>query len=133
VRHFTPEEANAALAGVRPLVERMVDRRRSHVAALLRQEELEGRIRGNGGGIPPAELADAAAAVDREARALAQVIDELTEAGVEVKDIDEGLVDFPALRHGETVLLCWKLGEDEIRYWHTLESGFAGRRPLPLD
>ncbi len=133
MRHFTPEEANAALAGVRPLVERMVDRRRSHVAALLRQEELEGRIRGNGGGIPPAELADAAAAVDREARALAQVIDELTEAGVEVKDIDEGLVDFPALRHGETVLLCWKLGEDEIRYWHTLESGFAGRRPLPLD
>ena len=133
MRHFTPEEANAALAGVRPLVERMVDRRRSHVAALLRQEELEGRIRGNGGGIPPAELADAAAAVDREARALAQVIDELTEVGVEVKDIDEGLVDFPALRHGETVLLCWKLGEDEIRYWHTLESGFAGRRPLPLD
>jgi hypothetical protein len=52
---------------------------------------------------------------------------------VEVKDIDEGLVDFPALQNGETVLLCWKLGEDEIRYWHTLEGGFAGRRPLPLD
>jgi hypothetical protein len=133
VRHFTPEEANAALAEVRPLVERMVALRREHVAALARQEELDGRIRGNGGGIPPAELADTAAEVDREARALARVIDELAEAGVEVKDIDEGLVDFPALRHGETVLLCWKLGEDEIGYWHTVDGGFAGRRALPLD
>ena len=51
----------------------------------------------------------------------------------EVKDLDEGLVDFPAQRHGETVLLCWQLGEDEIRYWHTPQEGFAGRRPLPLD
>jgi hypothetical protein len=133
VRHFTPEEANAALAEVRPLVERMVALRREHVAALARQEELDGRIRGNGGGIPPAELADTAAEVDREARALARVIDELVERGVEVKDIDEGLVDFPALRDGETVLLCWKLGEDEIRYWHTVDDGFAGRRALPLD
>ena len=133
MRHFTPEEANAALAEVRPLVERMVALRREHVAALARQEELDGRIRGNGGGIPPAELADTAAEVDREARALARVIDELAEAGVEVKDIDEGLVDFPALRHGETVLLCWKLGEDEIRYWHHVEDGFAGRQELPLE
>ena len=133
MRHFTPEEANAALADVRPLVEQMVAHRRAHVEALVRQEELEGRIRGNGGGIPPAELADAAAEVEREARSLARVIDEVTELGVEVKDIDEGLVDFPALREGEPVLLCWKLGEDEIRYWHTLEGGFAGRHPLPLD
>ena len=133
MRHFTPEEANAALPGVRPLVERMVAHRRAHAAAQARQEELEGHIRGNGGGIPPAELAEAAAEVEREARALAHAIDELTELGVEVKDIDEGLVDFPALRRGETVLLCWKLGEDDISYWHTLEGGFAGRRPLPLD
>jgi hypothetical protein len=133
VRHFTPEEANAALEEVRPLVERMVGHRRAHVEALGRQEELEARIRGNGGGIPPAELADTAAEVDREARSLAQVVDELALRGVEVKDIDEGLVDFPALRRGETVLLCWKLGEDEIGFWHTLDGGFAGRRPLPLD
>lgn len=133
MRHFTPEEANAALADVRPLVEQMVAQRRSHVEAQGRQEELEGRIRGNGGGIPPAELAEAAAEVAHEARELAHTIDELSELGVEVKDIDEGLVDFPALRRGETVLLCWKLGEDDIEYWHTLEDGFAGRRPLPLD
>jgi len=133
VRHFTPEEANAALEEVRPLVEMMVAHRRSHVEALARQEQLEGRIRGNGGGIPPAELADSAAEVDREARELARVIDELTEHGVQVKDIDDGLVDFPARRRGETVLLCWRLGEDEVGYWHTVEAGFAGRRPLPLE
>ena len=71
--------------------------------------------------------------MEREARSLARTIDEIVERGAEVKDLDEGLIDFPALRHGETVLLCWKLGEDEIRYWHALEDGFAGRQPLPLD
>ena len=133
MRYFTPEEANAALAEVAPLVERMVAHRRAHVEALTRQEELEGRIRGNGGGIPPATLAAAAAEVESEARELARVIDEIVDHGAQVKDIDEGLIDFPARRGGETVLLCWKLGEDEIRYWHTLEDGFAGRRELPLD
>jgi hypothetical protein len=133
MRYFTPEEANAALAEVGPLVERMVAHRRTHVEALTRQEELEGRIRGNGGGIPPATLAAAAAEVESEARELARVIDEIVDRGAQVKDIDEGLIDFPAVSGGETVLLCWKLGEDEIRYWHTLEDGFAGRRELPLD
>jgi hypothetical protein len=133
MRHFTPEEANAALPEIRPLVEEMVARRAAHVDALARQEELEGRIRGNGGGIPPATLAEAADDVAREARALEKVVDEIAALGVEVKDADEGLVDFPALRRGETVLLCWMLGEDEIAYWHTTEDGFAGRRPLPLD
>jgi len=130
VRHFTPEEANAALEQVRPLVEKMVAHRQAHTAALARQEELEGRIRGNGGGIPPATLAGAAAEVEREARALARTIDEINDQGVQVKDLDEGLIDFPALRAGETVLLCWKLDEDEIRYWHRVEDGFAGRRPI---
>jgi hypothetical protein len=133
MRHFTPEEANAALEQVAPLVERMVAHRRAHVEALSRQEELEGRIRGNGGGIPPATLAAAAGEVETEERELARVIDEIGEHGAQVKDIDEGLIDFPALSGGETVLLCWKLGEDEIRYWHTVEDGFAGRRELPLD
>ena len=133
MRHFTPEEANAALVQVRPLVEQMVEHRRAHVEALERQEELELRIRGNGGGIPPAELAEAAAEVDRHARELARAVDDIAELGVEVKDLDEGLVDFPALRHGETVLLCWQLGEVEIGYWHSPQDGFAGRRPLPLD
>src|SRR5689334_7021974 len=97
VRHFSPEEAIAELEHVRPLVERMVAHRRAHIAALAQQEELDGRIRGNGGGIPPAVLADASAAVEREARSLAHAVDAIAERGAEVKDVDEGLIDFPTL------------------------------------
>jgi hypothetical protein len=50
--------------------------------------------------------------------------------GVELKGLDEGLVDFPAERDGHTVYLCWKLGEDRIAWWHEIDAGFAGRQPL---
>ena len=133
MRHFTPEEANAELEHVRPLVEQLVATRQEHAAALERQEELEQKIRGNGGGIPPAEIAQATAEVDAVARRLARLVDEITTHGVQVKDLDSGLIDFPARHHGETVLLCWQLGEDEIAWWHRVDDGFAGRRPLPLD
>jgi hypothetical protein len=133
MRHFTPQEANAELEHVRPLVEQLVATRQEHAVALERQEELEHKIRGNGGGIPPAELAAATAEVDAVARRLAHIVDEITSHGAQVKDLDSGLIDFPARHHGETVLLCWQLGEDEIAWWHRVEDGFAGRRPLPLD
>jgi hypothetical protein len=133
VRHFTPAEANAALEHVRPLVEQLVGLRAEHIAALERQEELERKIRGNGGGIPPAQLAEATAEVDALARRLAKLVDEINESGAQVKDLDTGLIDFPALRNGETVLLCWQLGEDEIGFWHGTDDGYAGRHPLPFD
>src|SRR5205823_14879471 len=101
MRHFTPEQANAELEHVRPLVERLVATRREHAQALERQEELEQKIRGNGGGIPPAELASATAEVDGIARQLARLVDEIASHGAEVKDLDSGLIDFPALRRGE--------------------------------
>jgi hypothetical protein len=133
MRHFTPDEANAALDQVRPLVEQLVAGRQEHALAVERQEELEQKIRGNGGGIPPAELASATAEVDALGRRLAHLVDEIGSHGAQVKDLDTGLIDFPALRRGETVLLCWQLGEDEIAWWHRVDDGFAGRRPLPLD
>ena len=133
MRHFTPDEANAELEHVRPLVEQLVATRQEHAAALERQEELERKIKGNGGGIPPAELAQATAEVDGVARRMARLVDEITGHGAQVKDLDTGLIDFPALRRGETVLLCWQVGEDEIAWWHGVEDGFAGRRPMPLD
>jgi len=55
---------------------------------------------------------------------------EIDEIGVQVKDLEKGLLDFPCILDGQTVLLCWKLGEKEIGYWHTTEDGFAGRKPL---
>jgi hypothetical protein len=62
-----------------------------------------------------------------EARTLMNNIDRM---GAELKDIDIGLVDFPALINGEEVLLCWRLGEDRIAYYHSRESGFMGRKPI---
>jgi hypothetical protein len=58
------------------------------------------------------------------------VIEELNDLGVIVKDIDEGLVDFPFEFNGKEAFLCWKLGEDKIRFWHDCESGFEGRQPI---
>ena len=55
---------------------------------------------------------------------------EIDEIGVQVKDLEQGLLDFPCVMEGRTVLLCWKLGEKEIGFWHTMEDGFAGRKPL---
>ena len=57
-------------------------------------------------------------------------LDEIDEIGVQVKDLEKGLLDFPCVMEGQTVLLCWKLGEKEIGFWHTTEEGFAGRKPL---
>jgi len=71
--------------------------------------------------------------MEREAEAVAAAVEELNRLGVLVKDLDRGLVDFPALRQGEEVLLCWQVGEDEVAFWHGVEEGFAGRKPLPLD
>jgi hypothetical protein len=132
-RVFTPEEANEALAEVRPLAERMVQARRSLAAAARRQRELVIRIAGNGGDLSPGEVRDAAAAVEREVAAIAECVAALEAAGVQVKDMDEGLVDFPARHAGRDILLCWKVGEPAVSYWHGLDEGFAGRKPLPFD
>jgi hypothetical protein len=132
-RTFTPEEANRALAEVRPLVESMVRHRRELAAAQAQRAEALASIAGNGGGMPPSELAELALAVERASSSLAEVVRALDALGVQVKDLDTGLVDFPARRGDEDVLLCWQLGEPEVAWWHGPEDGFAGRRPLPLD
>ena len=131
-RYFTAEEANAALATVRPLAEELVGRRRALREAQERRAELTRRIAGNGGSLDARRVATLAARVNREAEAVARAVARIQELGVLVKDLDRGLVDFPALRGDEEVLLCWEVGEDEVGYWHGLEEGFAGRRRLPL-
>ena len=129
-RTFTPAEANEALAEVRPVVERMVAAKRALDQAQERRDEATARIAGNGGGIPPQELAALHAEVERHAATLAGAVAELQALGVLVKDLDAGLVDFPSVRNGEQVLLCWRLGEAEVAFWHRPEDGFAGRRPI---
>ncbi len=67
----------------------------------------------------------------REVERLVEIMKNLHEKGILIKNLDEGLIDFPSLRsNGEEVYLCWKLGENEINYWHSLSEGFGGRRPI---
>jgi hypothetical protein len=132
-RHFTPEEANALLEEVRPIAEALVAHRRAMAATATRQARLVQRIAGNGGDFDPQEPRTLEEEFQREDQAAVRCVQELQALGVLVKDLDRGLVDFPALRGDEEVLLCWQVGEDEIAYWHGVEEGFAGRKPLPLD
>jgi hypothetical protein len=132
-RYFTPQEANALLAEVRPVAEAMVEHRRAYTVAAARRARLVSRIAGNGGDFDPQEPRALEEDVEREAAEVVRCVEQLERLGVVIKDLDRGLVDFPALRNGEEVLLCWQVGEDEVAFWHGLDEGFAGRKPLPLD
>jgi len=129
-RHFTVEETNALLPTVRPLVQRMVDDRLRLGEALERREGLEEITGSNGGGFHPRVPGEIDTEVEEAAEGIKHCVEELLSLGVQVKDLDTGLVDFPSFRDGEEVLLCWRLGEDAIEWWHTSDGGFAGRRPL---
>jgi hypothetical protein len=131
-RTFTVEEANAAVETLRPIVEQMVGHHRNLLDAQARQRKLVTRIAGNGGDLAPSDLRDLSERIQGEADALARCAEQINAVGAEVKSLEEGLLDFPALRGGEVVLLCWRLGEDEIGFWHGVDEGFAGRKPLPL-
>jgi hypothetical protein len=128
--HFTVAEANALLPTVRLIVERMVEHRRELGAALERREALGELTGSNGGGFNPRLPAEVDQAVEWAAEGIKHCVEELTALGVQVKDLDTGLVDFPSVRDGEEILLCWQLGEDELGWWHLPDAGFAGRRPL---
>ena len=134
MRLFSEDEANDALEVVEPLVERLVAARGRFVTEGRRLAELRRKVAGNGGGLDPARVQEAQDAVEEVASEIGLLVADLEAAGVQVKDLDRGLVDFPA-RHpesGDLVLLCWHLGEDRVAFWHGLEEGFAGRKPLPF-
>jgi hypothetical protein len=88
------------------------------------------RIAGNGGDMQPSDLRELAETIQSEADAIASCAEVIDAAGAQIKSLEEGLLDFPSRREGELVLLCWKLGEGEIEYWHGVDEGFAGRKPL---
>jgi hypothetical protein len=132
-RYFTPTEANELLAEVRPLVESLVEHRQEMRLAAERRARLTARIAGNGGDLDPQEPGELDEQFQHESQAVKQAAEQLERLGVQVKDLDRGLIDFPALHDGEEVLLCWQVGEDEVAYWHGVDEGFAGRKPLPFD
>jgi hypothetical protein len=131
-RFFTPDEANALLAEVRPLAERMVEHRRKLGDAVSRRSEVTAIVEGNGGSLHAQAIARLDEQIEAAAAGVRSCIEAIEDLGGVVKDLDRGLVDFPALRDDEVVLLCWQLGEEEIGFWHGLDEGFAGRRELPL-
>lgn len=131
-RYFTVEQANETLREVRPLTEELVEHRRALLELQTLQASLNQRIAGNGGNVEPRELQSVQERLDEEVAGIARCVARIHEAGGLVKDLDAGLVDFPARREGAEVLLCWRLGEDEVGFWHGLEEGFSGRKPLPL-
>src|SRR5580765_2450012 len=129
-RIFTIEQANAMLPLVRAIttdlasLARDVVERRHRLALLTAGRDLKL-------GDPYSdELAQMEAELESDAARLQGYVEELRQLGVEPKGAVEGLVDFPCQLDGRLVLLCWRLGEPELLYWHDLESGFAGRQPL---
>jgi hypothetical protein len=130
---FTPAEANSALIEVRPAAERLVALRERMRELERTQGELVTSIAGNGGGYAASDLNAAQSELVTLAEAAVACVERLEELGVELKDLDTGLLDFPALRDGEEVELCWHVGEADVGYWHRVGEGFAGRKPIDWD
>jgi hypothetical protein len=132
-RLFTPAEANSALPEVRSAAERLVELRVRMRELERGQGELVVTIGGNGGGYAAGDLNEMRTELSGLAAAAVVCVERLDELGVVVKDLDLGLVDFPARRNGEDVLLCWQVGEDAVAWWHGQAEGFAGRKPIDWD
>ena len=121
-RHYSLEEATEALPVVVELIERM-RRARTRLTDAEARAALSDATPTNGGGDPGRTVSEGFLEL-REALIGLQAMD------VVLRDLETGLIDFPALRDGREVYLCWQEGEDEIAFWHEVDAGFAGRRPL---
>lgn len=119
-RRFTVEEANALLADLRTRLGRV---RRAREVVLGSGERIRARAGRNGGGQEGAEYWEAI-------RTLRTETEHFAREGIILRDAESGLIDFPSERDGSTVLLCWRLGEDRVAWWHPPDTGFSGRRPL---
>lgn len=131
---LTLAEANAALPKTRQLLQRL-QRLRHQMVDGEQQHEEPSRELAAGNGHSRAALQDqlhaGSARQDRLVAEAETTFNQLGACGAVLKDLESGLVDFYGERAGEVVLLCWRLGEDmRIRYWHTLEGGFAGRQAV---
>lgn len=128
---FTPEEANRLLGQIRPGLEKLRGRKREFDRLDTRIGVLAVATAGTDPGNTDAlEMRGLAEKRARLGEAMARDLAVLQELGVVVKDLEQGLCDFYALAGDRLVFLCWRLDEPEVAHWHTLEGGFAGRKPL---
>ncbi len=124
---FSIEEANALLPTVRSIVERIKAAHRQTLAFQREARRAASSAELGGGGM----TGGGGEAYIKALSQLADCTSELDVLGVQLKDYARGLIDFPSLRDGRVVLLCWQLGEgDHVEWWHDIEAGFAGRQPL---
>jgi hypothetical protein len=121
-RHFTAEQATEALEHVKPLLQKLRDAR-DLLTDEQAHEALSDAAPSNGGGEAGTQVGEAFLEVRR-------LLLTLQEAGIVVRDIERGLIDFPALIDDREVYLCWELGEDEVAWWHELDAGYRGRQSL---
>jgi hypothetical protein len=122
---FTVQEANALLPNVRIIVGKIQHAHRE-LSQFRDEAKKAAEAAEQGGGGMASGIAYAAVLTE-----LTTQLTELEALGVQLKDFERGLVDFPSLRDGRVVLLCWQLGEgDELEWWHDVDAGFAGRTPL---
>ena len=121
-RHYSRDEAELMLPRVKPVLQKLRDAK-DMLTDDEAHEVLTEAAPGNGGGEPGRQVGEAFLEVRR-------LLGALQEAGIVVRDIDRGLIDFPTIRDGEEVYLCWELGEDSIDWWHDVEDGYRGRQPL---
>jgi hypothetical protein len=130
---FTLGEAQTVL----PVVEALLRRAQTAGARAgelnFQMQQLSQRIFHAGGmHVNVSQAARRRAERDKAAKEMSDSMAEMDEIGVVVKDVEQGLLDFPAVLEGRSVLLCWKLGEKEIGFWHSAEEGYAGRKPLDV-
>lgn len=122
---FTVEEANSLLPSVRPIVKSIQRSHRRLISFGTTAKHAAAGAESGGGGM---------ARGPQYARLLVDLslgAGQLESLGVQLKDYSQGLIDFPSMRDGRVVLLCWKADEgDQLEWWHDLEAGFGGRQPL---
>ena len=122
-KHFTVEEARSCLPDLRRQFEQIHALYAELNELQTMFQKVQELVRMNGHAPKETGFED-------RALALKAIVQEIAEAGVEIKDISRGLVDFPHWRDGEEVFLCWELGEEDILFWHRIEDGYGGRQPL---
>jgi len=131
MKTFTLEEAQSLLPVVESLLKRAIDGKKSAEDVDAGLSELGRRIYLSGGmRVDVAMVARMRADMENHLQRARESIAEIDAIGVQVKDLDTGLIDFPCRLDDEVVLLCWRIGETAIEHWHTMEDGYQGRQPV---
>ena len=126
---FTLEEANALVPWLQEKFLEMELRRQQYITAQKRFDEIV-RDPAKDGSTPDPELAETAASVKTLAAQVEDMVQEILDKGIILRDVSSGLVDFPSQRDGREVFLCWTGGEERIEFWHETNRGFEHREPL---